>query len=125
MLELCDIVVTIKILQRLFAEECINWRLAGRSALLVHGIKVQPTGVDIVVDQDDFDAATKIVRTFFITGTEEISFNHRPTRVTTFELWPIQGEILEADLKSTQAVIKTWHGLKIPVNHLKNGQKID
>ncbi len=107
-------------MQKLFSDEKIKWRLVASTALLVHGIKVMPKDVDIAVDKEDFEAASKVIRTYFNHRTNELIFDHKPSRVTSFELWPIRGEILEADFDYSKAELKDWQGLKVEVNSLED-----
>lgn len=97
----------------------INWLLGASGALMVHGIKIIPHDLDILVNKEDIEKLANEFSGYIIDSLHSCSNDRGAFLKFQMKINEVMVEIIERAINKIHPVFIDFSGQKIPVNPLE------
>lgn len=92
----------------------VKYLIGGSGALLIHGVRVEPNDIDLIIDPEDYEIGCKTFKEYAVGEIKvEGSFKKMPFMVND-----ISGEILNFKINSDDLTKILFNGVEVSVNRL-------
>jgi hypothetical protein len=108
-------VESLKYFVKFFAENKYKWFLGSSGALMVHGVKVNPSDLDIIVKNEDIEQIYKHMQKHTNSEIED----HDSVKKFSVSAGVVPSEIVAFKKFASDLISVHWEGLVIPVNTLE------